>query len=561
MRKGILITLLLAGVAGAGFWFLRPTAPPDPESSYYAAYLPADTWAVLKLFDLHGLSKVFPESAAGKFLAKETVRGMLTELNADQEAVSRYEEVYDGAADLFSSPILQHLFGDDATVALLAPDPVRLQHDPDAERRRMLLVFGTSATASSVARLARLTLSEVSTEQTATGLTLTRIRLDEDESLYGTVRAGVIILAYSPETVELAIQQQEQGRGLDSNPQFAAAQKFWAEEKLGSRFFATFYTNIDKLRANLTASGQPEAQQAAARLRGMTSLSATAAERQGELRFRSRTSIKPDLLDKTVQQERERQQGQRNLALHLLQEQSLVYLWFSSLEAGLFAAADPVSVDKKAQLLFGLPFVEVMAALGPQAALSLGELASTGLFPVPTVSLAVEARHAEQTERLLVALRQRLSSELGQLASEQTSEGGGGQPLYYWKLLPAEAAHPALTLSSRLLSFANGESRLRTLLTQEQQGLPQAMRQSLGPNLAAEFSTATSAAFVLRPARLAAAIQQAEVWLQSSFPALRGKLRAELTRLVQPLELAVGWSRVEHDHTLSVLVLREKAVQ
>ncbi|MGX9727000.1 MAG: hypothetical protein ACTFAK_06670 [Candidatus Electronema sp. VV] len=560
MKKIMLLALLLAGAAGAGFWFLRPSAAPDPNSAYYAVCLPADTWAVLSLFDLRGLSRSFPDSALGKFFAKETMRGIIAELGADEAAARRYEEFYDGAADLFRSPILQQFFGDDATLALLAPDPDRLRQDPEAEQRRMLLIFGSSAAASPVASLARLTMSEVSREETAAGLELTRIRLNEEESLYGVVRDGLIILAYSPETVADALRQQEQGSGLDSSPQFVAAQKFWAEEAAASRFHAKFYTNIAKLRETLAASGQPEALKAAARLQGFTSLSAAAAERQGELRFRSRTDSDPARLNAAVRQERERLRGQRNLALHLLNEQSLLYFWFSGLEAGLFAAAAPASLDEKAQNLFGLPFAEVMAALGPQVAVSLGELASTGLFPVPTVALAVQARQPEQTRQLFAALRGRLSSEL-QMAREQTTEAAAGLPLYHWNLLPAEAAHPALALNDKLLYFANGELRLKHLLAQEQEGLPQAMRQLLGPELTAEFSQANSAAFILRPARLAAALQQAAVWLQPAFPALTEKLRAELTQLFQPLDLAVGWSRAEEDHALSLLVLRKKAVQ
>jgi len=563
MKKTILIALLLAGAAGAGLWLQRQSVSPDPGSAYYAAYLPADTWAVLSLFDLKGLSKTFPDSSPGKFFAKESMSGIIAELGADKEAALRYEEFYDGAADLFGSPILQQLFGDDATLALLAPDPDRLREDPEAERRRMLLAFGSSAAASSVDSLARLTMSDVSREKTAAGLELTRIRLNEDESLYGTVRAGVIILAYSPEAVAAAIRQQERGGGLDSSPLFAAAQKFWADEGADSRFFAKFYSNIKKLQAALTASGQPEAERAAARLQGFTGLSAAATERQGELRLRIRTDCEPDQLDEAVRQARERLRGQRNLALHLLNGQSLLYFWFSGLEESLLAAADPVSLDEAARKQLGLPLEEVMAALGPQAALSLGELASTGLFPVPTVALAVQARQPEQTRQLLAALRRRISSEM-RMAREQMTEASG-LPLYHWNLLPAEAAHPALALSGRLLYGVNGESRLKRLLAQEQEGLPQTMRQLLGPELAAELSNSNSAAFVLRPARLAAEMQQAAVWLQPVFPALARfpteKLRDGLLKLLQPLDLAVGWGRTEEDHAFSVLILRKKAVQ
>lgn len=561
MKKILLITVLLALSAG-GLLLLRRSASPD--SARYAACLPADTWTVLSLFDLRGLSRTFPESAPGKFLAKETMRGIIAELGADEEAARRYEEFYDGAAELFRNPILQLLFGDDATLALLAPDPDRLRQDPEAERRRTLLAFGTSAAASSVASLARMTMSEVSREETAAGLELTRIRLDEDESLYGTVRDGLIILAYSPEAVAAALRQQKQGGGLESSPQFKAARKFWAEEAADSRFFAHFYTNIEKLRSTLAASAQPEAEQASARLQGFTSLSATAAARQGWLRFRSRTDCDPAKLRQSVRQARERQRGQRNLTLHLLNGQSLLYFWFSGLEPELFAAADPARLDETAGNLFGLPFAEVMAALGPQAAVSLGGLASTGLFPVPAVSLAVQARQPEQTRQLLAALRQRLSSELGRLAAEQTT-ASADLTLHHWNLLPAEAAHPALALNDKLLYFANGESRLKQLLGQEQDGLAQELRQHFGPELTSEFSQADSAAFVLRPDRLAAALEQAEVWLRPALPGLAkfwdGKLRAALLQLLQPFDMAAGWSGSEENHALSVLVLREKAVQ
>ncbi|MCW5200018.1 hypothetical protein VU05_04860, partial [Desulfobulbus sp. F1] len=285
MKKIVILILLLTGITGAAFYYAAQRSTPPAGSEYYADYLPADTLAVITLLDLKGLSQAFPKSALGNFFAKQTVREIMAEQGATEEAVQRYEEFYDGVADLFSNSILQQLFGDDATIAQLSPDLAQLKANPEAEQRQRLIAFGTSATAASVDSIARLTMSEVSKE-TVNGLELTRIRLDDEEFLYGTVRAGVIILAYNPELIAAALKQKESGGGLEAHPFFIAAKKFWAEST-PDRYLAKFYANADKLRSLFVASEQKELKMTATYMQGFNSLSGLAFEHQGNFQLKT----------------------------------------------------------------------------------------------------------------------------------------------------------------------------------------------------------------------------------------------------------------------------------
>ncbi len=535
--------------------YFRHVAPMS-GSEYYADYLPADTLAAVTLLDLQGMTAAFPESALGSFFAKPTVREILAEQGASEDAIIKYEEFADGAADLLTNPAIEQLFGDDITFALLAPDIARLNTAPEAELKRMLLAFGSSAAAESAAMLARLTLSGFSTE-TVNGLELTRIRLDNNEYLYGHAQDGVIILSYSPDTITTALRQKAAGGGLNALPAFQAAKKFWTERAAAASCYVKFYTNPEKISKVAAASRQPEFGTAAALLRGVQIWSGVAAVAQGDVQIISRASY--DLTGRGQRQP----PRQNNMALHLLNEKTLLYGWVADLNNELFAAAGPKQyqmMDAAVQEQLGLSLQELLAALGPQAGLTMGEVTSIGLFPLPRLNLFAQIREPESARRLAARLRQKMA-ERG--FSEKTKEAGGNS-ITYWPLLPPEAAHPALALTDQMLYFANGEAALQSVMTEEGRGLPQFWRELFGPELAAQFSAANSLALVVRPALLAAAAQKTTNWAATVLPPTgllaAEKLRAAVLNLLRSLNFTAVWSRVEADHADWVLVLRRNAV-
>ena len=129
MKKIILVVLLLLGVAGATYYITRPSS--SLSLDYYAEYLPQDTLATVSLIDLKGLSERFPASALGRFFAKPTMHGMLSELGVPDQGLQEYDDIYDGIADVLTNPAFRQVFGDDAVVALLPPDGAFLQKSPD----------------------------------------------------------------------------------------------------------------------------------------------------------------------------------------------------------------------------------------------------------------------------------------------------------------------------------------------------------------------------------------------------------------------------------------------
>ena len=540
MKKIGLLFVLLTSAAGAIFYYTdRHFSAPSSQSAYYADYLPADTLAVVSFFDLKGLSQSFPNSALGRFFSKAALRGIMTEQGEDEEAVQQYEDFHDGAADLLTNPFLQHLFGDDLTFALLKPDFAARRRNPEEELRSRLLGFGTSASGRIVDSIARLTMRDDFIQENVNGLKLTRIRLDDDEPLYAHVQDGVIILAFRPELIAAALKQKERGSGLAEQSWFRAGQQFWAEAGT-DHCYARFSCNLKMLR-------------------GLRSLSGFAAAHQGDFQFHSKVEYDAAKLPVTV---RHQLRSARNLSLPLLTDKTLFYLWTAGLNQQLFASLAPAlhqRADQAAQQQLGLPLQEIMTAVGPQAGLMVNGVATAGFFPLPKLALFAQAAQPEAAQQLVNRLRQRITAQ--GIAAEQVTEAAG-HAVYYWNLLPAEAAHPAVALSSQMLYIANGESAMRMLLEQERQAeLPQAVRSLLGRELATQFAQADYAAFFARPALLAAEAEKADVWLNAALGSSREKLRTELLKLMESVDLSVSYGSLTEHQADFTLLLRPAALR
>ncbi|WP_417911334.1 DUF3352 domain-containing protein [Candidatus Electronema sp. PJ] len=563
MKKVLFLVLLLAGVAGAALYYVQQAVAPLAGSDYYADYLPTDALATVTLLDMQGLAKVFPESALAKFFAKPTMRAILTEQQATEETLHQYDELYDSASQLLDNPVVQQLFGDDLTLALLAPDPARLKTHPAEEQKKILLAFGSSAAAESAQSLARLTLRDSFSKETINGLELTRIQLDNNEVLYSSAKDGVILLAFNPETIAIALKQKATGHSLRNTPAFVAAKKFWAEASQ-DHCFVQFYANPEKVSSLVAAVGKPELKKAAAYLQGFKSISSVTIVHQGDVQVKSRVDYDLAKLPESVRQQYQPLPEKNNLSLHLLTDKTLLYSWFSGLNDQLFAAVEPAqyqAMDAAVQQQLGLSLQGLFAALGPQVGMTVSEVVSTGLFPLPKLVLFAQVQQRETAVKLVETLRQKMAEQ--NMAKERVIEVNG-HPIYYWSLLPSDVAHPALALTDKMLYLANGEAALKTLLAEEGKGLSQAMRELLGPKLTAQFSAANASAFTLRPALLSTEAQKMTSWAAAAFSASARvsaeRLREEIFRLLQSLDFVIGSAQAQEDHANSVLVFRRKAV-
>ena len=548
MKKNGLLLVLLTSTAGAIFYYTGHLSALFSQSAYYAAYLPADTLAVVSFFDIKGSSQSFPNSSLDQFFSKASMRGIMAEQGAAEEEVWQYENFHDGAAELLTNPFLQHLFGDDLTFALLKPDPAALRRNPEEELRRRLLGFGTSASGWIVDILARLTMPDDFSQETVNGLKLTRIRLDDDEPLYAHVQDGVIILAFRPELIAAALRQKEHGSGLGEQPWFLSAQQFWAEA--GTACHVTLFCNLPLL---------PALHNQTALLQGLRSVSGFVATQQGDVQFRSKVEYDAAKLPETVRQQL---RSADNFALPLLTDKTLFSLWTAGLDQHLFARLAPAlhhKAEQAAQQQLGLSLQEILAAVGPQAGLMVNGVVQAGFFPLPKLALFAQAAEPEAARQLMDRLRQRITAQ--GIAAEHVTESAG-HAVHYWNLLPAEAAHPAVALSSRMLYIANGESALKTLLAQERQaGLAPSVRGLLGQEVAAQFAQAGYVTLFARPALLSAEAEKADVWLNAALGSAREKLRTALLKLMRHFDLALGYGSLTEDQADFTLLVRPAAPQ
>uniref|UniRef100_UPI0040571F24 hypothetical protein n=1 Tax=Candidatus Electronema sp. TaxID=2698783 RepID=UPI0040571F24 len=532
MKKIAVLAVLLACAAAAAWQLLpRPT-----DRLYYADHLPAETVAALSLFDLKGLAKTFPDSAPGRFFSKPVMRAILAEQGMDEEAVLRYEAFHDSLADILTNPFFQLLFGDDVTFALLPPDPALLKTDPVQALRDSLIAFGSSPTAGIIGGIAS-TLSSEFSQETVNGLALTRLRL-EDGFLYGCGKDGVLLLAFNPERIAAALAQKAT-IGLREQPFFLAAKKFWQQETAG-RSLLHFSLNPEQLRPLLAASKQPEAHSIADRLEQLLSLSGLITEQQDGLKLSIHAEHSLIAMPGAVSDHKK--------ALALLTETAPLYLWTAALDKQVaetlltWANVRPETLRQE----LGLSLEEIIAAAGPQAGLAMSGIASAGLFPLPQLTLFLQMRQPETASLLMEQLRRRISRQ--GFAKEQTA-AAADHAIHYWRLLPAEAAQPAVALTSEMLYIANGPAGLKYLLAEEQAGLSPAARDSLGPALADQLAAASLLTFAARPSRLAAEARKAKDWLTAALAGTRAgaaeRLREEILILMQAVELAAAWANAD----------------
>jgi hypothetical protein len=567
MKKTFFVLLLLAVAAAAAFWGVRHISGPDAGNDYYADYLPADTLAVGSLLDLKGLSEQFPQSALGNFFAKPVMREIMRELGAADADIEEYDSLHDSVSGLLTNPVVREIFGDDAAIALLPPDTAGLKENPAKELQNSLIVFGTSSSAGSIDSIARLTMRKDFTKENIGGLDMTRIRLDDDEVMYGCAQDGVVMLAYSSGRITAAAAQKKSGGGLRGSPMLAMTKKFW-EESAADQLYATFHFNFAKLRELLASSEQQEFREAAAYLQGFSSMGSIAARHQDVLRITTRAEYDLAALHESVRRQYEARTD-KNLSLALLTEKTPFYYWSSSLDPQsvkrLLSAAGTAqydAADSAVRQEFDLSIEQIMAAFGPQMGMTVNGIVNTGIFPLPKAALFFQVQQQNTARQVVDRLRAKVA-ERG-FAQEQVDEVGG-HSIYSWSLLPTEATHPALSLAGNMLYFANGEASLKTVLTQPQGELPQAMRDILGAELAGQLTAANSSIFVLRPALLAAESREAADWLTETFAASRNvsaeRLQEEVLRLMQSLDVAAGWGSLAQTHALSALIFKPTAEQ
>jgi hypothetical protein len=537
MKKILVVLLFLAGLGGYALF------SPQPKEDFYAAYLPEDTIFTLRVLGLQQMSQDFPPSALGHFLSVASMQEIMEELGVDAEVLDLYQETYEGLAATLTSPLIQHLFGDDVVFALLPPDPQRLQEDPLRELHQSLLIFGTSKTAKGIDFLARLLLAQDCTREHWAGLNITRIHLDETEALYVYLEGGKLLLAAAPEVLVAAVERRASPSSQDLGHQenFLAAQTFWTQSSGSSQ--AQVAVQVPPLQQLLAALGLKT--RLTEPLQDFSSLAALFQRNQGDFVIQAQARYQPGL---------GRHRPQQNSSLELLTDQTPLYLWFSAFDTPILQAlwsllgrdAVPLSPE------------ELGAALGSQATVVLQEIVHAGLFPLPRLLLAAEVRHLTKAQALVQQIREGMHEAFRE--QELTVRG---QRVLSWRLLPFELSHPALALTDTILYAGTGFSTIRAVLEQEQEGLPHSMYRLLGPELAEMLTTANLASVFFRPALFASELEKAQTWLALMLHSAHGiqveKTQVALGHLMQPFDFFLGALHIEEETAQLFLTLRQRA--
>ncbi len=555
MNKRIgIILVVVAVVAAAGFYFLNVSKKEDAGS--YAAFLPQDTLATVSLTHLKKISDTFADSPLGHLLTKETMGGILNELQVEAQAIATYNKTYDDMVELMNNPVFLSVFGDDTALAVLSPDLARLKGDPQGELERSMVVFATTAVSGALESFAKLIMSDTVTTEVVDNVTLTKIEVAKDDVIYGSAAKGTVLLSYAPQTIVACLAAEASELTLENTASFLAAKEYWQSIE-AETVYSRMFVNSDALRNLLAGAEESEISYVAQYLEGITYFSSLTYQQGEDLRSDSRAGFVPGKLHPALQAALE-EQAAVNTSLNLLNENTLIYDWSSSLSAEVMlhslAAGDKqefAELDNVVQQELGLSFEQLLQSIGPQYGFVVNQIVNSGFFPVPKVVAFVEVRDREQATTVYNAIREKIN-QTG-FAEEQHVEADG-QTISYWSVLPGEATQLAMVLTPTMLYAANGKSVLVDMLSQlvdsTKIGAPAAA--SLGDELKSQVEAAGLGAVVVYPARLGNELQDVAGWLFSTLAATQGvsasKLGEEIINMLLAYEVVAMTTKLTPEH-------------
>ena len=569
MKKIAALILCRALLGGVGAYVYLSW--PAPAGGQAARYLPPDTLAVVRLTHLDTLSDRFPGSPLGRFAARETVHTMLTELHVDAETVAKYEEFHNNVARVMTNPAFRAVFGEDTTLAVLPPDGASFARDPVETLRQSLVIIAATRASGALDLVGRLAPGSGITRETVDGLELTKVLLDDGQTVFAHIDAGSVLFAYLPATIGRCLEIRRGDASLQEEITFQEAAGFW-EPYASETTFARAYANAAALSSLLQNSEYPDLKEAGNMLQGVNyGVSVSYLTDRGfEVLAHSRHGY--DRLHEVVRGAVDAASAP-NQSLHLLQEQSLAYNWSASLRPETLRQAltadgqDDARSRTKAQDTFGVSLDKLSQSVGPQYGLVLNGITTGGLFPIPRMTLFLGVRDRAVAETALAGLRRKVAG-YGLAVEEQ--EQFAGQAIYSWPLLPGESAQPAAVLTDTMLYLANGKQTLKDLLTAETAPnvLAPAVAKQLGPQLSERVQAANFGSFVLYPERLSHQTGALVDWLAGILATTKNlsvtRLGSEVQQLMRATESVVattGLSREGGEWTLTVRMTEPAPVE
>ena len=563
MKKGIMIALVLMFVGvSAAYFLMRPPGDIVTVDTGFAEYLPADTIAVISLRNLNDTVDNFPDTATGKFLDKETMTRILTDMGAETVDIQAYNDGHDKVFEVLHNPAFRMIFGDDVDLAVLPVDKALFIADINKALKQSLLILATTNSADIIGIFSTKILKKSVEEFTHGSLVMTRITLEDGSFVFAYTDKNRLLVALEPLVIEKSLKQRGAETVLAKNKNFLDAVKFWEQvpvESVRSRAFI----QSDFIRQVLLEAENEEVRQIGQYLSGIHFLASVGGRNQDRWQEESMAAYSYDELDPLIKESVKLTLDSNNETLHMLSVNPLVYSWMADISTSSFLEGmktdkeQYAAIDAQVKKELGVSLEKLVKSFGPQSGMTLNKIVQTGMFPLPELVFAVQIMDRELVDNALSKVREKMSAR--GMVVEQTEVNG--QIIYSWPILPGETAQPAMILTNNMLYLSNGLFSLQKIIALEKEGkkLPEATGKKLGPDLSAMVKEANSGALLLWPACLSVQLEGVAGWAASMIEASEGVkagfLKDELLRFVGSSEVIVFTSSLTREHGYGSLVV------
>ena len=552
MKKIVGIILGLAVVAAVGFYFLRPGGKP---AAGYARFLPPDVVTTVNLTHGSTLMDNFAASAMGRMLAKDTIHAIAQEMGGKAKDLAEYDRAYDSVTAVANDPAFRAVFGDDATLALLAPDRKVLVDNPGLALGNSLVVLAKTSVAGALDMLTRLITHAQISRETVDGLDLVKITLDQGPVFYGYTEGPMVFLAMAPAAIKTCLAAGKGEAALDKAPAFQEAVAYW-QTFPATMIYSRSYLNTPLVAELLKLATVPEVKEAGELLTGIgVAYSIDYGTGQG-MEGRGRANLTYDRLHPALKGLFDSVKG--NQTLHLLQDKALAYSWDASLQfqmERIIAAAkaegqEYQNIDQQVRQFWGVSVEELVHALGSQCGGVLDDVVRTPLFPWPKMTLFIEVRDRAVIEKALNGMRNFVAAQ-GSIREEQ--EQVEGQTVYSWPVMPGEV-QPAAVLTDNMFYLSTSKQSLKAMLAAKAApgALAAPVTAQLGPDLSGRVKASNLSNFVVFPARMARQTGETIEWLAAILASRQvgmERLKRELVQLMESTELIAVTTQVSKERT------------
>jgi hypothetical protein len=477
MKKIVLILVMLAlAAAGGAYWYFYAGGPRTVLA--VEAVLPADTLAVIKVFDAKKQVERFKAGRMGRSLAGMDFPAVLKLTSLSPEEQEKLVQFKDRFQDAVNSTWFDTLFGQEFALAL-QPLPAADGIDARQAAGAVVLVARPRQPAKVLESLNSMFAAPLSIRtQAFQQWTIHEFTLANGQSVYYTLADGLLIATASPDRIEHCLTQSlDPGSSLLRKP---AYQGYSAELYRAGETDSFFYGDLGRILetarqaiAPLVAD-QPELAGLQARLKDLEGLetAASAAYDDGGPLTRQKTILRfdPARLSESLRVAF----GESPDAVPPLQQVPagpLFYSWQNNLNMDFYwreilktLAPTPEAAAKIRQEFLASTGVDVdrlVAAFGSQGSFLLTDVKFGWIFPLPELAVSVGVKDSAMVKKAVQGFAERMGVPM-------EKESYQGRELIFSPM--GEDLGPAFTCSGSVCTLAINRRLLHRILDAPQKG-------------------------------------------------------------------------------------------